>query len=1203
MRSDTGRMWLQAGIAGLLLLAGSGPAAASVPYPLCSLPACVDPLDYPSYLFLPPGVLPDDYAFDPANPDSGSGWKYALSEEAGGSPGPGMNVTAAWQVTTGRPDVVVAVLDSGIRWRDTQLREKVALNLAELPAPCAAGPDCDGNGVVNVDDFDGVLCPGGVVRDAAPEGNANGLLDAQDLIRVCSDGVDDDANGFPDDIAGWDFFEGDNDPDDDVDNGHGTGQGGDMVGEADDGGGFPGTAPSAMFVPLRVGDSFVALDPEFVRAVVYAVTLEVDVISEALGTLGQSRSTQAAIDLAYESGIPIVASAADEQSFHHNWPAAASHVIWVNSIRNGDGTLVPGTTDFRLLNGCTNHGGKAWVAISSTACSSEATGRSAGMAALLVSHGKNLMETGQLDPYPGTDRPYSAEEIRQIFRAGAQDVDRTGEPLVSNFIIDSILSGPTPETAFRSRRFPMGPGWDLYSGYGRPDMLRMLEIATDAIPPEADLTGSLEWFDVLRPGGDAVPVRGRVNAPRVSGPVHYALEVGCGVEPAAFALVQERWVRSRLRPRRLGFWSPEATAAACGFDPAAPITGPDDHTVTLRLRVTDGDGNVGEDRRTVAIHADPDERFRPRRIGASGESSPVLADVDRDGVLEIVYASNAGEIHVLRGRNGRNIPGFPALTWEMVPDERVDAVPAYAEGIVPVPREPALATPAVDDLEADGRVEIVVASTEGRLYVFDDHGRLKPGFPVQTDPANSAHERRDRYNDVDPGFGGSPVLVDLDAPGADPTLEIAIGALDGHVYAWRANGDPVAGFPVRLGDRTRLAEDPATGRWVPDATANPRLAKIISSAAAGDVDGDGTHELVIATNEEYEEGLGLFSTDGSPLLGVLQLALQQFGIDDFSLDTAGRMYAIRNDGSFAPGFPVKVPTLAPGILPTVGTGVPGSPALARLDPGGGLVSAIFAAAGPVMLFDSAGAPFLGLGSDGAPRSLALDLPPPGFPVLPDPATLNEIDTYSYDAPFFGALGSGAFGDLDGDGAPEYAAPTGGIRQLVDVAAPASQEFGDHQIAVWNPSDGSLAPQFPRVMDDMQFLTPPILADVDGDGRADVVNGSGGYLVRAYTAEGRIPPGWPRFTHGWLVGAQAAGDVDGDGLIEIVAVTREGRLYVWNTPAPASEAALPWAGFGRDRRNTRNLDSGVSPLAAPRTRIEGIFWQWEAVLIEWLRELG
>ena len=46
----------------------------------------------------------------------------------------------------------------------------------------------------------------------------------------------------------------------------------------------------------------------------------------------------------------------------------------------------------------------------------------------------------------------------------------------------------------------------------------------------------------------------------------------------------------------------------------------------------------------------------------------------------------------------------------------------------------------------------------------------------------------------------SNTLADLDGGGSDPDLEIIVGALDRHVYAWRANGDPVSGFPVLLAD-------------------------------------------------------------------------------------------------------------------------------------------------------------------------------------------------------------------------------------------------------------------------------------------------------------------------------------------------------------------------------------------------------------------
>jgi hypothetical protein len=133
------------------------------------------------------------------------------------------------------------------------------------------------------------------------------------------------------------------------------------------------------------------------------------------------------------------------------------------------------------------------------------------------------------------------------------------------------------------------------------------------------------------------------------------------------------------------------------------------------------------------------------------------------------------------------------------------------------------------------------------------------------------------------------------------------------------------------------------------------------------------------------------------------------------------------------------------------------------------------------------------------------------------------------------------------------------------------------------------------MDDMQFLSSPGLADVSGDGWADVVQGSGAYLVRAYTATGEQPAGWPKFTHGWHISSPTVGDIDGDGLSEVVALTREGRLFAWNTPGLATESAIQWQGFARDRRNSGNLESGVAMGAGASTWAQGLAWRLRRIL--------
>src|SRR4051812_15526674 len=69
----------------------------------------------------------------------------------------GYNAAGAWKLTRGRPDVTVAILDTGIRWDKESLRKRIHLNTGELPKPegCAEY-DCKGsNDGFNVDDYVG----------------------------------------------------------------------------------------------------------------------------------------------------------------------------------------------------------------------------------------------------------------------------------------------------------------------------------------------------------------------------------------------------------------------------------------------------------------------------------------------------------------------------------------------------------------------------------------------------------------------------------------------------------------------------------------------------------------------------------------------------------------------------------------------------------------------------------------------------------------------------------------------------------------------------------------------------------------------------------------------------------------------------------------------------------------------------------------
>ena len=188
-------------------------------------------------------------------------------------------VRTAWQLTTGRSDVLIDVLDSGVEWNNAaamnDLRDKIHLNQGELPAPrhdlstalvpgvnctayrTATGGDFDprghydvnGDGVFNVLDYAcdarvAAVVRGGGARHPLRHGPP-GVLTPEDLILAFTDGVDHDHNGYANDIAGWNFVDNNNDPFDDVQYGHGTGEALDSSAEANNGGSL-GTCPNCM---------------------------------------------------------------------------------------------------------------------------------------------------------------------------------------------------------------------------------------------------------------------------------------------------------------------------------------------------------------------------------------------------------------------------------------------------------------------------------------------------------------------------------------------------------------------------------------------------------------------------------------------------------------------------------------------------------------------------------------------------------------------------------------------------------------------------------------------------------------------------------------------------------------------------------------------------------------------------------------------
>jgi hypothetical protein len=270
------------------------------------------------------------------------------------------------------------------------------------------------------------------------------------------------------------------------------------------------------------------------------------------------------------------------------------------------------------------------------------------------------------------------------------------------------------------------------------------------------------------------------------------------------------------------------------------------------------------------------------------------------------------------------------------------------------------------------------------------------------------------------------------------------------------------------------------------------------------------------------------------------------------------------------------------VLPVVGKGLPNSPILADLD-GDGVPEVLASGIGGALrAFTAAGKPF-------------------------GPALANKRERYgarsdAKNATDFTMVASPAAGDLDDDGTVDLVEGGAGIDALLAFASGGTRHDFEHHVLAWDSRSGAFKRGFPRVIEDWQFFHSPALADVDGDGKIDVLAPSAGYFIHGWNVDGVEAKGFPKFTGGWNAATPAVGDLDGDGKLEVVAVTRNGWLYAWRTDGK-SRGRIDWPSFHHDNANSGNLgvalDEGVRAAPSAGCGVDGrpndVIWVLAAAL--------
>lgn len=197
-----------------------------------------------------------------------------------------INVAAAWDVITGTPGTIVAVVDSGIDFTHPDLAARLWTNPGE----------------------------------------------------IADNDVDDDNNGYVDDVHGWNFVE-ENADASDV-SGHGTQVAGVAAAAGNDNFGITGVCWNCSIMPLRVVQANGAANySDIAAAVSYAAAKGAHVILIALG--GRSDSAALRLAVANAADAVIVAAAGNDGAAQPIFPAAYDSVLAVTAATRDDARWSP----------------------------------------------------------------------------------------------------------------------------------------------------------------------------------------------------------------------------------------------------------------------------------------------------------------------------------------------------------------------------------------------------------------------------------------------------------------------------------------------------------------------------------------------------------------------------------------------------------------------------------------------------------------------------------------------------------------------------------------------------------------------------------------------------------------------------------------------------------------------------------------------
>ena len=159
-------------------------------------------------------------------------------------------------------------------------------------------------------------------------------------------------------------------------------------------------------------------------------------------------------------------------------------------------------------------------------------------------------------------------------------------------------------------------------------------------------------------------------------------------------------------------------------------------------------------------------------------------------------------------------------------------------------------------------------------------------------------------------------------------------------------------------------------------------------------------------------------------------------------------------------------------------------------------------------------------------------------------------------------------------------PATGLIRSLDIGLNEYQGGQDFAMA-WDASTGQPRAGWPLIVNDLQFLTGPAAADIDGQPGDEVIGGTASFDLFAANNTGQPVSGWPKLTGDWTAAVPTIGSfgtVDTDNGVHkrVISLTRSGYLLAYDTAAgPCTDSS--WPRFHHDNANSGDYSrDAISP---------------------------